>query len=394
MKILIGADTYAPDVNGAARFTQRLAAGLHWRGHDVHVVAPSPIGAPRVERLDGVTVHRLRSHRLPGHDTFRVCLPPLVARDVARIVTRVGPDVVHTQAHLVLGRCLAGPVARAGLPFVATNHLMPENLLDQGRVPHALRPAAARWMWRDLARVVSGADVVTAPTPRAVQLLVDRAGLTHARAVSCGIDPTPYARAAARARRHPAPVPTVLFVGRLDPEKRVGDLIRAFAALPADCAARLEIVGDGMQGSTWRDLARGLGVGERVTFRGFVSEAELAQAYGRADVFVMPSIAELQSLVTLEAMSAHTPVVAADAMALPHLVHPGENGFLYPPGDVAALRDHLATLLRDPALRERLGARSAQLVGEHALGATLAEFEAIYAEAIGRRGRPAWRAAA
>lgn len=70
LRVLIGADTYPPDINGAARFTARLAAGLARRGHEVHVVAPSDTGAASSPvQGDGVpAVHRLRSYRVPGQD--------------------------------------------------------------------------------------------------------------------------------------------------------------------------------------------------------------------------------------------------------------------------------------------------------------------------------------
>ena len=58
----------------------------------------------------------------------------------------------------------------------------------------------------------------------------------------------------------------------------------------------------------------------------------------RGTVFAMPSIAELQSIATMEAMASGLPVVAANAMALPHLVHDGENGYLFEPGDIDGLR--------------------------------------------------------
>jgi glycosyltransferase involved in cell wall biosynthesis len=176
----------------------------------------------------------------------------------------------------------------------------------------------------------------------------------------------------------------VLFVGRLDQEKRVDELIRAFAALPAGVPGRLEIVGDGARRQDWGALADGLGIAERVTFRGFVSEDELLAAYAGADVFCMPGVAELQSLVTLESMAAGLPVVAADAMALPHLVRPGRNGWLYTPGDVADLSTRLAALLTDPALRRRMGAASREIVAEHAIEATLDTFEGIYEKILGR----------
>lgn len=388
MKILLGADTYPPDINGAARFTQRLAGGLRARGHDVHVVCPSWDGPQGEEVRDGIVVHRMRSRRWPLHEQFRVCLPGEIAGAVSRVVAQVAPDVVHAQAHFVVGRHLVQAAAAQRRPLVATNHFMPENLLDQARIPARLRRTVSEWAWADLARTFRHAQIVTAPTPRAVDLLHRRTPLQGAVPVSCGIDPLPYAEAARRARdasdRTGAPaIPTILFVGRLDAEKRVGELIDALAALPPP--ARLRIVGDGTMREAWRAQVARLDLSDRVTFSGFVDDDELLAAYAECDVFVMPGIAELQSLVTLEAMSAGKPIVAADAMALPHLVRPGRNGWLYTPGDVPQLTLRLATLLSDHELRARMGRASSQLVAEHALSATLATFEEIYADAIAQR---------
>jgi len=171
----------------------------------------------------------------------------------------------------------------------------------------------------------------------------------------------------------------VLFVGRLEQEKHVDELLRAFARLPASLGARLEVVGMGSLRPALTALAATLGLGASVRFLGAVDDDALLAAYARADVFVMPGTAELQSIATLEAMAAGLPVVAADAMALPHLVRPGVNGRLHAPGDVAGLADDLAALLADPALRARLGRASRTIAETHALGATVAAFEDRYA---------------
>ena len=377
MRILIGAETYPPTVNGAARFAERLATGLADRGHEVHVATPSPVGKPIVEVRDGVTVHGVKSVRYAFHPDFPVTMPWRAMPGARELVTRLRPDVVHTQAHMVVGRGIVKAGVRAGVPVVATNHFMPENL--SAHVPlskYVMRPGA-KIAWWDLGRVFGKADAVTAPTPRAVELLVRHAGLPDAFPVSCGIDADRYSA--------PAPahdVPSVLFVGRMDQEKRVDDLLRAFAALPGGLPARLDIVGDGARLAEWTALAASLGIAERVTFHGFVSEEELLQAYARADVFCMPSIAELQSLASLEAMAASTPVLLADAMALPHLVRPGRNGWLFPPGDIAELTQRLTTLLSDADLRARMGAVSREIVAEHAIDATLDRFEGLYRQLI------------
>jgi len=163
---------------------------------------------------------------------------------------------------------------------------------------------------------------------------------------------------------------------------------------PATLPAELEIIGDGTCRADWTALADRLGLGARVRFRGFVSEDELLAAYGRAAVFCMPGVAELQSLATLEAMAAGTPVVAADAMALPHLVHHGRNGWLYTPGTVGELTASLASLLSDEVLRSRMGAVSREIAAEHAIGGTLDRFEAIYRQVLAQQQTPAPAAAA
>ncbi|MBN9100309.1 MULTISPECIES: glycosyltransferase [unclassified Pseudonocardia] len=378
LRVLIGAETYPPDVNGAARFAERLATGLAGRGHEIHVVTPSPEGAPFRRSADGVTVHGVRSHRYFMRPDFQVCMPWEASPSVAALMEEIDPDVVHTQAHMVVGRYVVHAASRTGRPLVATNHFMPENLAAHTPIPRPLQRIGYKIAWKDLGRIFGKADAVTAPTPRAVELLVRSAGLKDAFPVSCGIDAERYHCATFGAMPDPAAVPTVLFVGRMDQEKRVDELIRAFAALPAGVDARLELIGDGPEREAWTGLVETLGVGHRVRFRGFVSEEELVEAYARADVFCMPGIAELQSLVTLEAMASGTPVVAADAMALPHLVRPGRNGWLYTPGDVPELTTRLAALLSDPAVRRRMGAASLDIVAEHAIGATLDTFEDLY----------------
>jgi phosphatidylinositol alpha 1,6-mannosyltransferase len=188
LRILIGAETYPPDVNGAARFAERLATGLAGRDHEVHVAAPSQTGRPTREVRDGVTVHGLRSHRYYSHERFQFCWPWEAFPDAAELMERIDPDVVHTQGHMVLGRGVVRAAHRTGRPLVATNHLMPENLLAYSPIPRVLRGAAATIGWKDLGRIFRKAGAVTAPTPRAVELLVRRAGLTEAFPVSCGID--------------------------------------------------------------------------------------------------------------------------------------------------------------------------------------------------------------
>lgn len=378
-RIVIGADTYPPDVNGAANFAYRLATGLASRGHDVHVICPAArdAGSERVTP-GGPTVHRLVSYGTPFHPTFRVCAPWRIRGEVTRLVSRIAPDVVHVQSHFGVGRTLIAAARRAGVPVVATNHFMPENLIGYAPLPGWFATTACRLAWRDFRRIFRHAQIVTAPTPRAVRLLREQGLDGTILPVSCGLD---LRRFVQPPRKEADERLRVLFVGRLDAEKNVDVLLRALPLLPARLPVTVELVGDGSRRRELEDLARTLGVADRVVFHGFVSDQELLDAYARCDVFCMPGTAELQSLATMEAMAAGKPVVAADAMALPHLVHPGRNGLLFPPGDAPALAAALGSILGDPAVRAEMGDASREIVARHDIAATLDTFESLYQEA-------------
>lgn len=389
VRLLIGTDTYHPDVNGAAYFTYRLATGLARRGHDVHVVCPSADGAACVRLEDGVWVHRLRSVGTLVHPTFRASLPPATSRAATSLLRDLRPDVVHVQGHFPIGRAVLRAAHRQSVPVVATNHFMPENLLPYGHVPNAARRAACALAWRDFTRVFNHADVITTPTPIAADLIRGRGLSPRIEAISCGIDLDRFRADAPSAPSRPASVrdlpdrPTLLFVGRLDDEKHVHELIGALPLVRRTHDAQVALAGTGTQQQHLAGLADRLGVSDHVHFLGFVPDSELPEVYRASDVFVMPGVAELQSLVTLEAMASGMPVIAADAMALPHLVHPGVNGYLYPSGDIPELAAHVEALLASPAERNRMGKASRQMVSRHDVTATLARFECLYAEVTG-----------
>jgi glycosyltransferase involved in cell wall biosynthesis len=151
------------------------------------------------------------------------------------------------------------------------------------------------------------------------------------------------------------------------------------AQLDPSLDARLELVGGGEQEHHLSQLAHSLGVADRVTISGYVTDEQLADSLHRAAVFAMPSIAELQSIATMEAMSNGLPVVGADAMALPHLVHDGENGYLFEPDNVDEFADRLTDVLTAaPEEYMRMARESLRIVEAHDIQKTVSTFEAIY----------------
>ena len=378
--ILLGCDTFPPDINGAARFAERLAAGLARRGHELHILAPSVnkrYGTYR-ELHDGVpiVVHRLKSYRLPQHKTLRFIWPFTLRKRIDHLLEQINPDVVHIQSHVIVGRYLSQSAVAAGVRVVATNHTMPENLIRYSLViPKFAEKLAMNLAWKDAEHVLKRASVITTPTRRAADILEAHTNIRDIHAISCGIDAREFAHARSVSNQNP----TALFVGRLDYEKHVHVLIEAFAALPQSIDATLEIVGDGGERESLERWAVEHNVSDRVKFFGHVTEQQLKDAYDRATVFVMPSIAELQSIATLEAMASGRPVIAANAAALPHLVHTGENGYLFEPDNVEELSKRLLQVLTaQPEELQRLANNSLHLIQSHDINRTLDLFEQIY----------------
>lgn len=379
MRILMATDTYPPDVSGSSVFTQRLARGLSELGHEVHVVCSSDDGPNKlVIDYEGVRVHRLSSLPLPVHQPVRFASPFGARRRLRALVATIAPDVVHAQDHFTIGRAAISAAMESGIPVVATNHFLPQNLTPY--VPPPCRRLVARAAWHDFERVYRKADHVTAPTPTAAAL-VRRHGMPQAvEPISCGVDTT-------RFHLHVAPtesrralglrdVPTIGYVGRLDADKRLSEPIRALRRLQVRPPAQLVLGGLGARRRALEKLSVSLGVADRVHFLGFVPDERLPELYAAFDVFCMPGTAELQSIATLEALATGSPVVLADAVALPHLVRQGVNGFLYPPGDIDELARALAAVLA--ADHQRMALVSRQIAERHAASRTVARFAEIY----------------
>ncbi|MFJ6651910.1 glycosyltransferase [Microbacterium sp. NPDC091313] len=383
LTIVIGADTFAPHINGAARFAERLAAGLTARGHHVHVMAPDTRyrkASTSVETIEGepVTVHRLPSVRWAPHDWLRFVWPWRAKHYARQVLDSVRPDVVHIQSHIIIGRGLAREARKRGIPVVATNHVMAENILDFTTLPPVLDKVFVKLAWDDAQRTFAMTTAVTTPTRKAADFLESTIDIEHVIPVSCGIDRRNYTPDLTPRDRN-----RILFVGRLTTEKGIDVVLRALARLDPSLDATFDVVGGGDQRRNLEQLAEQLGVADRVTFHGHTSDEDLRALYSRASVFAIASIAELQSIATMEAMASGLPVVAADAVALPHLVHDGENGYLFEPGNVEQLTARLTDVLT-ASPEERLRMQQASLDGVivHDIERTLDTFEALY------RGQP------
>lgn len=154
--------------------------------------------------------------------------------------------------------------------------------------------------------------------------------------------------------------PRILFVGRLYEGKRLELLFEALADMPKATRPHLEIVGTGPGTEEITRQAEALIPGE-VTFSGGLYGEELAEAFKRADLFVLPG---LGGLAIQEAMSWALPVIAAEGDGTQFDLVRKENGWLMEPGSVESLRSCLEDAFSDCARLRRLGLEGYRIVDE------------------------------
>jgi glycosyltransferase involved in cell wall biosynthesis len=170
----------------------------------------------------------------------------------------------------------------------------------------------------------------------------------------------------------------------LVPDKDHDTLIRAFALAAAQYPeAELWLVGDGPLLPSLQRLAAETAPLGKVRF--FPGQIDLQPFFRRADVFVLSSIYEAMPNVVLEAMAAGLPVVATRVGGLAELVTPGENGWLVPPQDPAALAAALTKLLSETETRQRFGHAGRRRVAQgFSLEVMVQRHEAVFQELTDR----------
>jgi glycogen synthase len=317
--------------DAAGRFVADAVDRLRARGVRVEVVVPTLAG-------EGGVVGKLRSApwRAPG----------FVLRSV-RALRRADVDLVH--AHWLLSGAAA---ALARKPFVLTLH-------GSGSAGRFSDLELARRHPRLVRAIVRRAVIVVAVS----EVLADAArgcGARDVRVIPNGISVPDDVGDEAQPLE-------VLYAGRLAPEKGIEDLAVAARDL------NLIVAGDG----PLRELVPHA--------LGFVSADELSARYQRAAVVVVPSRSEGFGVVCAEAMAHGRAVVATAVGGLKELIRHGETGVLVPPGDPLALRVALELLLRDPALRRRLGAAArADVAARFAWPSVIDATMSVYESALGQ----------
>ncbi|MHB1312314.1 MAG: glycosyltransferase family 4 protein [Gemmatimonadaceae bacterium] len=358
--------------DGAGAFVLALAKALATEGVTVEVLAPSAPGLAGEDVIEGVRVRRYRYapaswETLAYAGTFAeqvaaslrgklaLALMLWAGRRAVRTQLKAGQhDIVHAHWWFPSGLMTGGYAA----PLVVTSHGSDVRLARGAlarRLCHGVSARAAAWTavssWlaRQATDVLRGRDVVVAPMPAATALF-------------------------GPASSSPRTTDRMLFVGRLTPQKGIGDLLEAMAQSHRDCS--VDVIGDGPDREALVARAASLGIAARVRWHGQLPQAALAPFYRAAAAVVIPSTDEGLGLVGVEAALCETPVIAYASGGLADVVKDGTTGWLVPAGDIAALAHAMDGVVDRP--------NKARACGVAGRAFALGQFSP---EAVGRRYR-------
>lgn len=370
MKIAVFTDAYPPQQNGLSLLVYMFAKEMAKRDHDVHVFAPKEKERPPAE---GVTVHPLPSVPLWFYPEYRTSLPFPTLHTLRFMGNDF--DIVHSHSMFLMGLRAYVSAKAFGLPLLGSfDTIISENVRS---VSSRLEPHLKGAGWALAKAYYDHCTRVLALTPSVKKILIERGFRRPIDVVPAGVDVERFAEAdGGRIRRELGlgNEKTVIYMGRLSPEKRVEDLIHAMD----DVNATLVICGDGPLKASLQRLSSG----RKVIFTGHIPWEKTADYYKAGDVFALPSIGETQGLVILEAMASGVPVVATRSQGPVDLIEDGMTGLLAQPRSPRSLSDCINTLLNSESLRESMARNASKKVREYEWDRCAERLERTYADVI------------
>ncbi|MCL6499853.1 MAG: glycosyltransferase [Firmicutes bacterium] len=369
-KVLLVTNDFPPMRGGCSRYYERLCQQAP--EGSLEVLAPQLPGWERVDARLPVRVHRRRLPTSP-RPLLRLAQCALLTWHAAWLVRRGGFCSVH------LGHLYQLPIGVLlrwlfGVPYATYLH--------GGESPGLLRWRVARALF---GRWLRGAAAVAVNSEFTRRYFLELGfHLPRTVHVPPTVDPRRYqappdARQRLRKTLGLEEHFVVLSVGRLVPRKAHDLVLQAVARLVREGEpVAAVLVGEGPQRAGLKDLARELGIAERVRFAGFVPDEVLGDYYAAADALVLPSRrlperdgVEGFGIVFLEAGAAGLPVVGAASGGIPEAVDHGRTGFLVPPDDAQALAGALRRLVHAPEQARRMGEEGRRRAREDAREAVL-----------------------
>ena len=378
MRIALLSYRSKPHCGGQGVYVRHLSRELVALGHDVEVFSGQPYPeldpGVRLTKLPSLDLYRepdpFRTPRLSEYrdaiDVLEVATmytagfpePLTFSLRAARVLKRRlnDFDVVHDNQTLGYGLL---DIARTGLPMVTTIHhpITFDRRVDMRSARGGKKLSTWRWygfltMQGRVARRLE--HILTVSKSSARDIVADfKVSPERIEVIPLGVEPEVFQHF-----QDPRVPGRIVAMASADtPMKGVATLLEAFAKLRTERDAELLLITKPKPGGRTEQLIDRLAIKDNVRFVSGLSDTDLAEVVGSAEIACVPSLYEGFSLPTVEAMACGTPLVVSRAGAIPEVV--GEDGLcadLVTPGDVSELAAALEALLDDPERRHRMGA--------------------------------------
>lgn len=370
---------------GSIVSTLRFAEHLRERGHKIIFIAAKDKEKKKISYYEGFKIYRFLSIALPGSKGQYIMSFPRIKR-IKQILKEERIDIVHL-IDPTISSILGIKAARAlKIPVISHSHLQPENMvlqlpkLVQGQKLNNLVYRYVVWMYNKV-------DAVVCPSKFAERAIKKYDKNLKIYVISNGVNLSKFKKIKnnnfikkynlfKKDKR-------ILYVGRLHMEKSVNTLIEVMPFIIKNFKnVCLDIVGAGHLREELEKLATKLGVKNNVKFFGKIPHEELLKAYNSSDIFVLPSIAELEGMVVLEAMACGKPIIISDSKlsASPDFV--SNNGFLFKLQNPEDLAKKALILLKNDKLRKKMGNESYKKVKEYDINKSVDKLEKVYYKII------------
>ncbi len=379
MRVLMVSDYFPPHHGGGVEVVvYEVARRLVDRGHQVRVITLNTTDSPSEETIEGIEIRRYRSVQLTKLIRLQLSVPRTLWSDLNPQLREFKPDLINAHNIFFTSSLLAAlRFGHRPPPFVTTVHLGNVDALG-GWKRHA-----ARWYERGMGKLVlDRSDFVIGVSRATIEHVATLHSGIRSAVVPNGVDLDRF-RPASSSPQEPATDVNGVFVGRLIVNKGPQFLMEAMASLaPIHPNLKLVMVGDGPLAEDLVGTARAAGIIDRVEFLGLRQDVD--EVMRRADFFVRPSLVEGMPLTVLEAMATGLPVIASDVAGTGEVIVDGQSGLLVEPGDVAGLVEAMDRVVRDRALRTRLGSGARRRVEEaFSWDATTDQVEEIFGRLVG-----------
>ncbi len=347
MKILMVSDDFLPAATGVGVHLQTVCEELSRMGHQVIILTSKLPGQQQVEQFHGATVIRCPAINIAG---FWQAFPSVSS--IKNLIQQHAVDIVHFHYWSLMAILVRREASRHGIPCVATYHMTADHLTQ----PWFMKP------WRPLliaaiTKFSNHMQLVMIPCKKLLSLVTSQGVTTRCETLTNPLTRDIFYQdnlPAMDTQQHEGL--NILYAGRLNAEKNLSLLIRAFALhLKSNPHSLLKIAGRGDQKRMLTSLAESLGVSDNVFFLGFLPHSELVYYYATCDVFVLPSIVETQGMVAMEAMRFKKPVIVTqEIISADDLVTHESNGYIVDAHDASDMASRLNSLAASSELRSQM----------------------------------------